>query len=299
LWLARELPYNPGPGANTYGACKEIGMKAGYFVIVAGILLGSQAAFAADDPTPEAVVEKMLESAGGSDAFERLGVVEFAIDQEETLSDGERITSSFVAYTIGSNLDTTRIDLSETVVVASHNGTGWATKDGEPDTRPQTPRMVVGTIHQKLFPLLLPFSLTAAGVHASDVVAATFEDQPVWHLTIIFDRQFFVSPSMNTEWLLTVRRSDHALLAAEFLPPTEFRKVTTEGVRYRYLQHGTIEEVRLPTQVVLDGIDFERVENGHVRVTKIKPSIRGPFDPELFVDPRRLELLEGGVPGIK
>jgi hypothetical protein len=223
----------------------------------AGMLLGSQVAVAADAPTPAAVVEQMLESAGGSDAFTRLGVLEFAIDQEETLSDGERISTHFVAYTIGSDLDTARIALSDSVVVASHDGKGWAASDGELDTRPQTPRMAVGTIHQKLFPLLLP------------------------------------------EWLLTVRRSDHTVVAAEFLPPVEFRKVTTEGVRYRYLQHATIDGVRLPTQVLLDGIDFDRVENGHVRVTKIKPSVRGPFEAELFVDPRRLELLEGGTPGVE
>jgi hypothetical protein len=238
----------------------------------AGMLLGSQVAVAADAPTPAAVVEQMLESAGGSDAFTRLGVLEFAIDQEETLSDGERISTHFVAYTIGS---------------------------GELDTRPQTPRMAVGTIHQKLFPLLLPFSIAMGGVHVNKVVPSTFEDQPVWLLTVVFDRNFFVSPSMNTEWLLTVRRSDHTVVAAEFLPPVEFRKVTTEGVRYRYLQHATIDGVRLPTQVLLDGIDFDRVENGHVRVTKIKPSVRGPFEAELFVDPRRLELLEGGTPGVE
>jgi hypothetical protein len=150
-----------------------------------------------------------------------------------------------------------------------------------------------------MFPLLLPFSLTMNGVHVSEVVAATFEDQPVWQLNVVFDRFFFVSASMNTDWRMTVRRSDHALLAAEFLPPVEFRKVTTEGVRYRYLQHATIGGVRLPTQVLLDGIDFDRVENGHVRVTKVKPSPRGPFDPELFVDPRRLEALAGGGPGVE
>ena len=274
-------------------------MKAGVLVLGAGMLLGPQVAIAVDDPSPEAVVEQMLDSAGGNDEFARLGVLELVIDQEETLSDGERISTHFVAYTIGSDLDTARIALSDTVVVASHDGKGWATSDGELDTRPQTPRMAVGTIHQKLFPLLLPFSIAMGGVHVNKVVPSTFEDQPVWLLTVVFDRNFFVSPSMNTEWLLTVRRSDHTLVAAEFLPPVEFRKVTTEGVRYRYLRHATIDGVRLPTQVLLDGIDFDRVENGHVRVTKIKPSIRGPFDPELFVDPRKLEILEGGIPGIE
>ena len=274
-------------------------MKVGALALVAGTMLGPQAAVAVDDPTPATVVEGMIEAAGGRDAFEGLGVLEFAIEQEETLSDGERISSSFVAYVVASQLDTARVALSDTVVVASHDGKGWATKDGEPDTRPQTPRMAVGTIHQKLFPLLLPFSLAIEGVHVKDVVAATFEDQPVWQLTVVFDRLFFVSPSMNTDWLLTVRQSDNKLLSAEFLPAAEFRKVTTEGVRYRYLQHATIQGVRLPTQVLLDGIDFDRVENGHVRVTKITPTVRGPFDAELFVDPRRLELLEGGIPGIE
>ncbi len=264
-----------------------------------GIALGSAVAVAADDPTPATVVERMIEAAGGRDAFTRLGVLELTIDQEETLSDGERIASSHTCYVLSSDLDTARINLSDTVVVASHDGKGWATNGGEPDTRPQTPRMAVGTIHQKIFPLLLPFSLALEGAHVNEVVAATFEDQPVWQLTVVFDRLFFVSPSMNTDWRLTVRRSDHTLLAAEFLPPIEFRKVTTEGVRYRYLQQAPIDGVRLPTQILLDGIDFDRIENGHVRVTKMKSSIRGPFDPELFVDPRRLEALAGGAPGVE
>jgi len=274
-------------------------MKVRGFALCAGILLGCAVGVTAADTSPAVVVEEMIEAAGGRDAFARLGVVEFAVEQEETLSDGERISSRMIAHVVSSDLDTARIALSDTVVVASHDGKGWATNDGEPDTRPQTPRMAVGTIHQKLFPLLLPFSLAMEGVHVNEVVAATFEDQPVWQLTVVFDRMFFVSPSMNTDWLLTVRRSDNMLLSAEFLPPVEFRKVSTEGVRYRYLQHATLEGVRLPAQVLLDGIDFDRVENGHVRVTKIKSSVYGPFDAELFVDPRRLELLEGGIPGIE
>lgn len=265
-----------------------------------GIVLGSAAAAAVDDPTPAAVVERMIEAAGGEGAFQSLGVLEIAVHEEETTSEGNRELGSYTAWAYTPQLDTLRMELSPRVVVASHKGVGWATMDGEVDTRPQTPRMAVGTIHQKLFPLLLPFSLAMDGVHVDDKVATTtFEGEDAWQFTVSFGPMFFVGPVMNTDWLFTVRRSDHVLLAVEFLPPVEYRTAQNEGVRYRYLQHADVEGVRLPTQVLLDGISFDGVETGHVRVTKITPSVRGSFDPELFVDPRRLEALEDGAPGVE
>lgn len=251
-------------------------------MIVCGLLTGA----GAESPSVDSIVERTLEAAGGEAAFQRLGVLEMAVREEETMSEGKRESGSFTAYAYPPQLDTLRMEPSPRVVVACNQGEGWATMGGELDTRRQTPRMAVGTIHQKLFPLLLPFSLAMKGVHVTDVVAATFDGEDVWQLNVKFEPMFFIGPVMNTDWLLTVRKEDHALLAAEFVPPVEYRKVQNEGVRYRYLKHADIDGVRLPTQVLLDGINFDGIENGHVRVTKVAVSVRGEYDSDLFVAPK-------------
>jgi len=46
--------------------------------------------------------------------------------------------------------------------------------------------------------------------------------------------------------------------------------------------------------VLLDGIDVNGVENGHVRVTKISASSAGPLDLALFIPPDEGERLDAG-----
>lgn len=256
------------------------------------IVCGSAPGAWSETPTAEAVVERTIEAAGGKAAFQRLGVLEMTVQEEETTSDGKTERDSYTAYAYAPRLDTLRMEPSSAVVIACNKGVGWATQRGELDTRRQTPRMAVGAIHQKLFPLLLPFSLDMEGTYVKDVTPASFDGEEVWRLSVGFERMFFIGPVMNTDWQLTVRKDDYELLAAEFVPPMEYRDVQDEGVRYRFLKHADIDGVRLPTQVLLDGIDFDGIENGHVRVTKIALEVRGDQDRALFVPPKAPEAAE-------
>ena len=101
---------------------------------------------------------------------------------------------------------------------------------------------------------------------------------------------------MMTTWYLHVRKSDYAVLAVEFLPPPGVRQVRSEGVRYRILKRATLgSSVQLPVQVLLDGIDLNGAPTGHVRVTRMRITIRGAYEPALFLHPIRLQAIEEGM----
>jgi hypothetical protein len=251
----------------------------------------------AETPASE-IVQGMIKAAGGAASFNELGVLQIGLREEETKQDGETSTSQSTAFLDTTNLGNLRMELSKNLLLACHNGTGWAMHRGKMDKRPLAPRMATGTIHQKLFPLLLPFSLDMTGVRLGDVTEEDFEGDPAWRIEVSFDDDFFASPVMVTTWDLLVRRTDHQLLIAEFLPKPEFRNQQLEGVRYRPLTHTDVEGVRLFEQLLVEGLDLNRIENGHVRVVKMKPSVRGPYEPTLFLNPEDLEDLER-IPGFE
>ncbi len=55
-----------------------------------------------------------------------------------------------------------------------------------------------------------------------------------------------------------------------------------------------MDGLNLPAQVLLDGIDLNGVENGHVRVTKIQAQTAGPLDLSIFIHPDEQERLDSG-----
>ena len=109
-----------------------------------------------------------------------------------------------------------------------------------------------------------------------------------------FESDFFAAPSMVTPWRVFISREDNLVLGAEYLPASEFRAVRDEGIRYRYLKRQDVGGVSLAAQVLLDGIDLNGVENGHVRVTRISASTAGPLDLTLFIRPDERERLDAG-----
>ena len=260
------------------------------FVSISVVALAS--AVHAATPSATAVLDGMLQSAGGSQAFSELGVIQLRADESETLSDGKTTSNTFEAWIDSSSLRNLRLEMPPEVVLARNNDTFWAQVAGNIDTRPQTPRQVDSTLNAKLFPLLLPFSLTMPGVELGEVTAGSVEGVETWRLEVRFRPGFFPTPTMNTVWYVHADRRDGSYVAAEFLPPVELRNVNDEGVRYRPLKLETHGGVKLTTQMLLDGIDFSWVPNGHVRVTKNQVSIGGRFDPRLFFHPERLEALE-------
>jgi len=245
------------------------------------------------------LIQKLIQAAGGIKSFQGIGVLQVNADEQETRTDGTTTATSFVAYVDTTNLSNLRMELAKDVVLACQNGNGWATIGGAIDSRPLAPRMAAGTLRQRLFPLLLPFSLQMEGVKPGEVIEDDFEGEPVWRLRLDFAQGFFAAPLMEATWDLIVRRTDHEILAVQFHPPTTYREVQKEGVRYRALSHTELAGAKLPMQLLVSGMEPSGFENAHVRIVKLEWSSRGPYEPALFLHPKRLKDLEEDVPGFE
>lgn len=248
----------------------------------------------AESPTAETVVEKAVTAAEDGSTMADHDMIRMSIRQEETAADGTTEHSEFTALVHGDALQNTRVELSQGVSLVLNDRTGWALIRGQLDTRPQTPRMAAGTIRQQLFPLLMPFSLRMDGVRLGLVTEGTFDGTPAWVIEITFEPDFFAAPSMITTWHVFIDRETDRVLGAEYLPADEFRSIRDEGIRYRYLKRQNVGGINLAAQVLLDGIDLNGVENGHVRVTKISAQTVGPLDLALFVSPEASERMDAG-----
>ena len=248
----------------------------------------------AKTPTAEAVVEKAVKAAEDGSTMADHDMIRMSIRQEETAADGTTERSELTALVHGDALQNTRVELSQGVSLVLNDRTGWALIRGQLDTRPQTPRMAAGTIRQQLFPLLMPFSLRMDGVRLGLVTEGTFDGTPAWVIELTFEPEFFAAPSMITSWNVFIDRETDLILGAEYLPADEFRSIRDEGIRYRYLKRQNVDGVNLAAQVLLDGIDLNGVENGHVRVTKISSQTIGPLDLAIFVSPDESERMDAG-----
>ena len=253
-------------------------------------------ALATEPPAAKDLVQRVVAAAGGQEAFAALGVLKLDIHEEETTSEGTARTADFTAYVDSGRLANLRLEMANDVVLATNAGGGWASLKGKVDDRPQAPRMAAGTVREKLFPILLPFSLAMDGISYGEVHEGDVNGTPVWYVTVHFPNMFFTSPLMSTSWYLTVRQSDDALLSAEFLPPTQFRNVKPEGVRYRFTKTRTLGGVTLPQQMLFEGIDTAYRATNHFQVVKLATSVHGPADPALFMNPDELEKQEEGEP---
>jgi opacity protein-like surface antigen len=254
------------------------------------LLVVTSVAVAAEKPEPEELVDSVIGAAGG-EGFAGLGVLQLEVSQEEFLDDGTSKSSGYTLYLDTGNLANRRLEYPNGVVLGSSRTGNWASTNGVMDDRPQTPRMVRTTLNQTIFPLLMPFSLKMDGVWAREVRESVVDEKEVWVLWLPFAKGFFKSPVLETTWSVVVDREDSSFLSAEFVPPVEYRKISSKGIRYRVLTYEEINGVRIPTQVLAIGIDVGHEEGGHHRLTKIKPTVRA-WEPGLFLSPAQLEALE-------
>jgi hypothetical protein len=288
MW--RIKPGGP-PGSTAQG---EMMQRHRFTMLLIASLVTVTGVTSAATPTAQDIVLQAVAAAETGSTMADHDMIRIAIHQEETLSDGTSKATDTTAIVHGSGLANTRLILNQGVILALSGNTGWALIGGTPDTRPQTPRMAAGTIRQSLFPLLMPFSLHMQGVNLGAVTATTFDGTPAWQIEMIFDANFFASPAMLTPWRVFISRADHLVLGAEYLPIKEFLAVVDKGIRYRYLKRQEVDGINLAAQVLLDGIDINGVENGHVRVTKLTAETIGPLDLSLFINPDKAEAMETG-----
>ena len=242
-------------------------------------------------PQPDALVERVIAAVGG-EAFAAAGVLELTVDEEQTRNDGAASRNRYTAWVDATNLQNARMQLPGEVIVARGGGEGWSTTKGVLDDRPQTPGMAARTLNQSLFPLLLPYSLKMEGVWVKEVAEITWEGRPAWALLIPFTKGFFVNPALTTTWRVVVAKDDAAILAVDFLPAAEYREVQPMGMRYRILKYDEVNGARVPSQILAVGMNLAGQESGATRLTRITPKVYGPWDPRLFVNPKRLEALE-------
>jgi hypothetical protein len=248
----------------------------------------------AETPTAEAVVERAISAVETESTLAQHDMLRIAINEDETASDGSTKVKELTAIVHGGRLENIRFELGQNISLALNNNTGWAMIQGQVDTRPQTPRMAAGNIRQTIFPLMLPFSLRMDGVQLGMVTEGSFDGTAAWVIDVNFKPDFFTAPSMLTTWRVFISRDGNLVLGAEFLPPAEFHAVTDEGIRYRILKRQDVDGLNLPAQVLLDGIDLNGVENGHVKVTKITTQTVGPLDLGLFINPEASAKLDAG-----
>ena len=258
-------------------------------LLALAVLLVMAGHASAADPSPDTVVGRALSAAEADSTLAGHDLIRATIHQEETTSDGKSHVQDLTALVYGETLDSIRLELGNGVSLALNGTVGWATIRGRVDDRPQTPLMSAGTIRQTLFPLLLPYSLRFEGVKLGSVSQDDFDGTPVWVLLVDFEQNFFASPAMASTWRVFIDRETNLVLGTEFIPPLEYQKVANEGGRYRYLKHETVDGLVFPIHVLLDGIDLNGIENGHVRVTKLSFSSIETFDPTVFMRPDILE----------
>ncbi len=259
---------------------------------------------AGDVPTPSELVDRMIDAAGGTKCLHGT-VFAMRINEEETNAEGTTQTSRANMFVNGSNLVQRRMPMGSALVLGHDGKTGWATKGGALDDRPQTPTMAAGTLNQKSFVVLLPFSLRFPDVSANAVESTTWEGKQAWTLKVTFAKGFFVSPVLNTEWEIIVDKQNYEILAAQFLPPASFGEVLAEGMRFTYLTRQDVSGAKIAKDMLVVGIEPTSpeadqepifVETNHVRVVKVLIKLLETPELTLFMHPNTLQKLEDDEP---
>ncbi|NOZ93739.1 MAG: hypothetical protein GXP47_03225 [Acidobacteria bacterium] len=244
-------------------------------------------------PATNPLIQRLTAKAGAARAGSIDGVLKLDVTTEETTLDGKSHKGGYTAWVNPSSWIQRRMKISPTVIVGFDGKAGWATINGKNDTRPQTSLQAVGTIDRYLFPLLLPFSLQTPGIVVGKPRPATWEKNPAVQLPLSFPSNFFYSPVMDTQWILTLDPKKEKVLGAEFRSPEEYARLGAEGMRYYILKRTVVDGVTLPTKLLAVAIDRDGNESGHVKVYSVKVT-RVPGDASLFLSPTALAAIGEG-----
>lgn len=268
--------------------------RCGACLLIIAFVLSAPTAVAGSGETLDAeeVVRRVIAAAGG-EAFSSLGILRFEIVEKELRNDGTQTTRSLTLFVDTANVNNLRMELPGDVVVAATKGGGWSTVEGMLDDRPQTPQAARKSLNQRAFPLLLPYSLKMEGVWLKEIREQVTDDgRKVWIIGIPFSKGFFLSPVLETTWILVVDQEDYSIVSLEFAPAPAYRDVVPVGVRYRVLQQKDLDGAKVISQLVAVGINSLHQESGATRVTEIESTVRGPRDATLFLSPQQVEEFE-------
>ncbi|MCD4749114.1 MAG: hypothetical protein K8R59_07055 [Thermoanaerobaculales bacterium] len=241
---------------------------------------------AAAGPTTSSVITDTLSALGGRQAFGELGVLRMEISENEQIPGGETNSLKYTAY-IDTSLENSRLELPGGIIVVSNGLVGWAIVNGNFDSRKQTPRMAPAMNHQKLFPLLLPFTLDMKQINFSKNVAETnFQGTAAWKFSVSLPKLFFPTPMIAQIWEVFVDRKNLKNITARYFPVQEYIEVQPEGMQFQPKKWTEINGVSLPTEVLVQGIDSKARVTGHTLQMSVAYSIVSDPDPTLFVAPQ-------------
>jgi len=226
-------------------------------VLGCGVLVAASAAAQkqATPPTPEALLKRACDAAGGMKAFNDLGILAVAAKSEEVTQEGEVTSILRTTFFLAPGPVPGRFEFPEKKVVAGDDGSGgWAILDQKPDPRFATTFKVQRSLATTLFPVLLPFSLTWKGVgYQGDVKPAVINGRPVWQLAVELPRNFFENPQISTSWTVSIDRSTGAVVRADS-PFTDLGKgVTADGMRFTWREPVKVGGVTLYKEQKLTG----------------------------------------------
>jgi len=217
-------------------------------------------------PSPQEVVGRACEAAGGLAALQNLGYLRAEISSSEVAQSGETSETRKLIVFHPQAVVPVRLERPIQGVIAGDDGEGgWALVKGRPDTRPSTQLLVRRMVVTDAFPLSLPFSLTWPGVTVTEVGESTLGNRPTWRLTVSLARNFFHSPQIATQWTVEVDKETYQVLRAES-PFTDLGKgIVADGMRFSWSNYVTLQGVRLPTQQLVVGLDQNGKEKTHSR----------------------------------
>lgn len=216
--------------------------------------------------TPQEVVRRACDKAGGLETFQRLGFLRVEISSSEVTQDGTTSEHKKLVIFSPQFIVPVRMELPRLNVIAGDDGSGgWALVKGKPDARPATILMVRRMVTTDAFPLTLPFSLTWPGVAVTDLAEDSLSGRPTWRLRVTLARNFFHTPQIATQWTVHIDRDNYQVLQADS-PFTDLGKgVVADGMRFSWSNYVTVGGVRLPTQQLIVGLDASGNEKAHSR----------------------------------
>jgi hypothetical protein len=241
----------------------------------------------ASTPTPEEVVKRAIDVAGGYEAFSRLGILLAEVTKDEVAQDGKQTSSVTKNYFMAPGPTPGRIEIPKGPVVSADDGKdGWALIGGNYDARPSTKVMIKRLLQTNLFPLMLPFSLYWNEVAATDVTPEMVGNVPVWRLTVKLTKTFFHSPQIATTWTVDVHRQTYAVVQAES-PATDLgRGIEADGMRITWTKPQVVRGLVLPGEQRIVGLSETGAEKAHNRVDKIRYELVDPSQAmALFANP--------------
>jgi len=259
-------------------------------VLGCGVLVAASAAAQkqATPPTPEALLKRACDAAGGMKAFNDLGILAVAAKSEEVTQEGEVTSILRTTFFLAPGPVPGRFEFPEKKVVAGDDGSGgWAILDQKPDPRFATTFKVQRSLATTLFPVLLPFSLTWKGVgYQGDVKPAVINGRPVWQLAVELPRNFFENPQISTSWTVSIDRSTGAVVRADS-PFTDLGKgVTADGMRFTWREPVKVGGVTLYKEQKLTGLDEVGQEKVHNRLDHMQYRLLPAADAaKLFANP--------------